>query len=87
MIVLDRVDKIVVALIIIFTIALVITSIVLIVQKVTNQPEEEPETNVAAHYVVGENNVTGIEIVYQQTHDLVDELIIYKDDTALARRG
>ena len=65
----------------------VIALVVAMVLGVTNHPEEEPQTNIAAHYVVGEDNVTGIEIVYAQTHDLVDELIIYKDDTAVARRS
>ena len=82
----DNVDRILIGVIIIITIASLIATVVVIVQKV-NQPKEEPQTNVAAHYVVGEDNVTGIEIVYHQTHDLVDELIIYKDDTAVARRS
>lgn len=81
----DKGNKILLAILVgMWVIAFVVACII---GTMYHPTEEEPETNVAAHYVVGNDNVTGIEIVYHQTHDLVDELIIYKDDTALARRG
>ena len=44
-------------------------------------PDEE------SHFTVGTDNVTAIELVYYQTQDFVDELIVYKDGTGVARKG
>lgn len=58
--------------------------IVTVGTRLNEQPQED---NVSARFVVGEDNVEAIEIVYAQTHQRVSELILYKDDSGLARSG
>jgi len=70
---------------IIIVVALGIWGIVSVVQRDNNKAIET--NNASARFVVGEDNVTAIELVYAQTHQMVDELILYKDDTGLARSG
>ena len=77
-------DKILITIIIVCIVVLIATVVFSIVNY--KQTNKEPN-NATARFVVGEDNVTAIELVYAQTHQMVDELILYKDDTGLARSG
>ena len=73
----------------IFTIIIIVCAVILVATTIFaiinyNRPKD---LNMSAHYIVGQDGVTAIEIIYAQTHDRVEEIILYKDDTAIARAG